>query len=51
MKAPSQGKVVPTLRKEVSECTEGLPKEIVCAVGGEAMVTDDCVTQAVTSSS
>lgn len=49
--APNLGKEVSTLRKGVSEWDERLPKELLCTVSGEALVTDQCVTQAVTCSS
>lgn len=46
--APNLGKEVSTLRKWILDWDEGLPEELLCAVSGETLVTDQCVTQAIT---
>lgn len=47
-RAPNLRKEVSSLRKWMSEWDKGFPEELLCAVSGETLVTDQCVTQAVT---
>lgn len=50
-RAPNLGKEVSILRKWILDWDEGLPEELLCAVSGETLVTDQCVTQAITCTS
>lgn len=47
-RAPNLKREMLTLRKGISQWDEGLPEELLCAVSGETLVTDQCVVQAVT---